>query len=238
MNTADKLAVITGGSRGIGRAVADRFIKGNFDLIIGARNAAELDRLREELSTVYSGRKVLTFAADLASGEGCRAFCAFVLGTGRRVDVLVNCAGHFVPGFLTGEPAGTLEGMIASNLFSAYHVTRGLAGEMKRQASGHIFNICSVASVKAYPNGGSYAIAKSGLLGFSRTLREELKEHGIRVTSVLPGATYTRSWSDSGLPEARFMSASDVAEMVFAANALSARSVVEEILMRPQLGDI
>jgi hypothetical protein len=233
-----KLAVITGGTRGIGRAITDRFIMGNFDALICARNVAELDRVKSELSVVNPGRKVLTFSADLASPEGCRNFCAFVLGTGRRVDVLVNCAGHFVPGLLAEEPSGTLEGMIASNLYSAYHVTRGLTEQMKEQKSGHIFNICSVASVKAYPNGGSYAIAKSGLLGFSRTLREELKGQGIRVTSVLPGATYTRSWADSGLPEERFMSASDVAEMVFAANSLSPRSVVEEILMRPQLGDI
>ncbi|MBL7876963.1 MAG: SDR family NAD(P)-dependent oxidoreductase, partial [Cyclobacteriaceae bacterium] len=104
--------------------------------------------------------------------------------------------------------------------------------------SGHIFNICSIASIKAYPNGGSYAISKFALLGFSKVLREELKEHGIRVTAVLPGATKTASWAGSTLPDSRFIKPEDVAETIFSAYSLSPNAVVEELLIRPQLGDI
>jgi short-subunit dehydrogenase len=98
--------------------------------------------------------------------------------------------------------------------------------------------MCSIASIKAYPNGGSYAISKFALLGFSKVLREELKEFNVRVTAVLPGATRTASWDGVDLPEDRFMRAEDVAETVFSAYSLSERSVVEEIIIRPQLGDI
>jgi short-subunit dehydrogenase len=98
--------------------------------------------------------------------------------------------------------------------------------------------MCSIASIKAYPNGGSYAISKFALLGFSKVLREELKEYGVRVTAVLPGATRTASWDAIDLPEDRFMRAEDVAETVFSAYSISERSVVEEIIIRPQLGDI
>jgi short-subunit dehydrogenase len=98
--------------------------------------------------------------------------------------------------------------------------------------------MCSIASIKAYPNGGSYAISKFALLGFSKVLREELKEFNIRVTAVLPGATRTASWDGVDLPEDRFMRAEDVAETVFSAYSISERSVVEEIIIRPQLGDI
>ena len=109
---------------------------------------------------------------------------------------------------------------------------------MVAQKSGHIFNMCSIASFTAYANGGSYAISKFALLGFSKCLRAELKDQGIRVTAVMPGATFTDSWKETTLPEERFMPSEDVANMVFASYSLSPRSVVEDIVIRPQLGDI
>jgi short-subunit dehydrogenase len=128
--------------------------------------------------------------------------------------------------------------MINSNVYSAYYVTRGLIQAMKDRRQGHIFNMGSIASIKANPNGGSYAISKFALLGFSKVLREELKEFGIRVTAVLPGATRTASWEGTVLPDERFMKVEDVAEAVYAAYSLSGRSVIEEMIIRPQLGDI
>jgi short-subunit dehydrogenase len=150
----------------------------------------------------------------------------------------VNNAGYFIPGEISTEPEGTLESMIHANLYSAYHTTRGLVQAMKDKKSGHIFNMCSIASIKAYSNGGSYAISKFALLGFSKCLREELKEFGIRVTAILPGATRTASWDESDEPEERFMKPEDVADTIYSGYALSGRSVVEEIIIRPQLGDL
>jgi len=143
-----------------------------------------------------------------------------------------------VPGSIATEPDGTLESMIHANLYSAYYTTRGLVQEMMKRKSGHIFNLCSIASIKAYANGGSYAISKFALLGFSKCLREELKEFGVRVTAILPGATLTSSWEGFDQPEERFMKVEDVAETIYSAYALSGRSVVEEVIIRPQLGDI
>ena len=98
--------------------------------------------------------------------------------------------------------------------------------------------MCSVASFKAYPNGGSYSISKFALLGFSKCLREELKEFNIKVTSILPGATLTDSWSETNLPESRFSKSEDIAELIYSITQLSAFSVVEDVVIRPQLGDI
>jgi short-subunit dehydrogenase len=144
----------------------------------------------------------------------------------------------FLPGSIYNEEPGTLEKMINTNLYSAYDVTRGLIGDMIAQKRGHIFNICSIASIKAYPNGGSYAISKHALYGFSKCLREELKDKGLRVTSVMPGATLTDSWAGVDLPEERFSKSEDVAEIIWAAYHLSPLSVLEDIILRPQLGDI
>jgi short-subunit dehydrogenase len=136
------------------------------------------------------------------------------------------------------EEDGVLESMINTNLYSAYHLTRALIPKMMKQKSGHIFNMCSIASLQAYPNGGAYSISKFALLGFSKNLREEMKPYGIKVTSVLPGAAYTSSWENSGVKKDRLMEAGDVAQMIFSCAQLSPSACVEEIVLRPQLGDL
>ncbi|MEO7989912.1 MAG: SDR family oxidoreductase [Chryseolinea sp.] len=233
----NKVIVVTGGTKGIGLAVIEKFAAQGFDVVACARNAAELDSLGKSIEGKYSV-KVFTKSTDMGDKVQVNAFADFVLSLHRPIDVLVNNAGFFIPGEISTEPDGTLESMINANLYSAYNLTRGLVGEMKKKKSGHIFNICSIASFTAYSNGGSYAISKFALLGFSKCLREELKKFNIRVTAVMPGATKTRSWDGIDLPDDRFMPAEDIAETIFSAYALSGRSVVEEIVIRPQLGDI
>ena len=98
--------------------------------------------------------------------------------------------------------------------------------------------MCSVASIKAYPNGGSYAISKFALLGFTKCLREELKDKGVKVTAILPGATWSDSWAGVDLPQERLMPASDIADIIWGTYVLSDVAVVEELLIRPQLGDL
>jgi short-subunit dehydrogenase len=233
-----KFIVVTGGSKGIGRAIIEKFVAKGFDVATCSRNETELQQLRNDLLKIDDKVKVHVHPADLSKKEEVKAFTTFVAKLQRPVDVLVNNAGVFIPGEIASEPEGTLESMIEANLYSAYYTTRGLVGDMKRAQGGHIFNICSIASIKAYANGGSYAISKFALLGFSKCLREELMDFNIRVTAVLPGATKTRSWEGTDLPDQRFMKIEDIAEVIYAANSLSPQSVVEEILIRPQLGDI
>jgi short-subunit dehydrogenase len=233
----NKLIVITGGTKGIGRAIAEKFASQGFDIIVSARNQSDLDLMKKDLEK-KSGVSVFVQSIDMSKKEAVEKFSTFILSLNRTIDVLINNAGYFVPGEIVEEKTGTLESMIEANLYSAYYMTRGVVKKMKETQSGHIFNMCSIASIKAYPNGGSYAISKFALLGFSKCLREELKTHKIRVTAVMPGATKTASWEGTDLPDERFMSSDDVAESIFAAYSLSPRSVVEELLIRPQLGDI
>lgn len=224
----NKLIVVTGGTKGIGRAILNRFAQAGFDVATCARKQQELTDLKQQLESAY-GVKAFVKQADMSVIDQVKDFVKYILALQRPVDVLVNNAGYFVPGSVISEPEGSLESMINSNLYSAYYTSRGLASKMMEQREGHIFNICSIASIEAYPNGGSYAISKFAMLGLSKVLREELKEVGIRVTAVLPGATRTASWDGVDLPDERFMKVEDVAETIFAAHALSKRSVVEEI---------
>ena len=224
--------LVTGGSKGIGLAIARRFHAEDFTTIVCARNAASLEEARASMPGLQAFQCDMTRAADVAALAGN---VRELVGT---PDVLVNNAGAFVPGQLHAEDDSALDAMLAANLFSAYRMTRALLPGMIARGSGTIINVCSTASIMAYPDGGSYCIAKHALHGFSRTLREDMKPHGIRVVSLLPGATLTASWEGVDLPPERFMPADDVAEMALAAHRMSPRTVVEEILMRPFLGDI
>jgi hypothetical protein len=233
-----KLAVVTGGTKGIGRAIIQKFAAAGFDIVTCARHARDLEALKQALENEYAGIKVYTLPTDMAVKDDVAKFVAFAANLNRPVEVLVNNAGYFIPGDISTEPEGTLENMINANLYSAYYATRGFIQNMRAAKRGHIFNICSIASFMAYPNGGSYAISKFALLGFSKSLREESKPYNIRVTAVMPGATRTASWDGVDLPDERFMKSEDVAETIYSAYILSERSVVEEIVIRPQLGDL
>jgi len=230
--------VITGASRGLGKAMAEIFAAHGHHLFITSRNEVLLYNTMQELLTKYPGVRIKAKARDLSLKEEATELGRWIVENGYPVDVLVNNAGSFVPGSVHNEPDGALEEMISTNLYSAYHLTRTLLPVMMQNKKGHIFNICSVASLGAYKNGGAYSISKYALHGFSKNLREELKEYNIKVTSVFPGAAYTDSWKESGIAATRFMQADDIAKMVFAASQLSDRACVEEILLRPQPGDV
>lgn len=230
--------VITGASKGIGRAVAEAFAAEGNTLFLCARNEADLTHAVNTIMTTYPGSQVYGVVADLSLREGITTLVDRIHTIVEKIDILVNNAGRFIPGTIAGEPEGTLDDMIRTNLYSAYHLTRALLPAMIQAKNGHIFNICSIAALNAYPNGGSYSISKFAMLGFSKNLREEMKPHQVKVTAVHPGAVYTASWEFSDVKPERIMAAADIATMIVAASKLSPQAVVEEIILRPQLGDL
>lgn len=231
-------AVITGATKGLGRAFAETFAAQGFDVCVCARTRADLDAMQAHWAERFPQRRLYTYAVDLGKKADVFHFAAGVQSLWTRLDVLINNAGIFLPGSISAETEGTLESLMEINLYSAYHLTRRLLPLMQAQQQGHIFNLCSIASIAAYPNGGSYTISKFALLGFNKVLREELKSQGIKVTALLPGATWSDSWQGADFPHERLMQAGDIAKMVWAAYTLSESAVVEELLIRPQLGDL
>lgn len=230
--------IITGASRGIGKAIAARFIKAGCNAALCSRQETAIDAAAQELRSLHPDARVLSLAADLSIPEAVRDFARKAMEFLGTVDVLVNNAGVFVPGSIHEEAEGVLENTLAVNLMSAYHLTRALIAPMKDQGRGYIFNMCSTASLRAYPNGGSYSISKFALLGFSKNLREELKPAGIRVSAICPGPTWTDSWKGFEASPDRMMQPEDVAEVVWNACQLSPQTVLEDIVLRPQGGDI
>ena len=231
-------AVITGASRGIGKATARIFALNGYDLFLCSKNEENLLQTIEELKKDFENISVDGKAFDLSSKKQVQLFGEWVDTSADMIDVLVNNAGNFIQGNVSDEPDGTLEEMISVNLYSAYHLTRTLLPKMKAAKAGHIFTLCSIASLAAYPNGGSYSISKFALFGFTKNLRRELQPHGIKVTAIISGAAYTDSWKESGVSEQRLMEADDIAKVIYDATLLSPQAVVEEIIIRPQLGDL
>ena len=230
-------AVITGASRGIGKAIAQHFGLHGYNLLLCSQNEETLLATVAELQTRYPHISIDAKALDLGNKPEAQLFAEWVSGTADTIDVLVNNAGTFFPGTILDEAEGTMEKTMDINFYSAYWITKALLPKMIAQGAGHIFNMGSIAGLQAYPNGGAYSISKAALMGFSKNLRHELKPHGIKVTTVIPGAVYTDSWAPFVGPE-RIMEADDIAQMIYACSRLSPQAVVEELLLRPQLGDL
>ncbi|MEM9544474.1 MAG: SDR family oxidoreductase [Bacteroidota bacterium] len=231
-------AVVTGSTKGIGKAIVEILVSKGINVAICSRNESEINGFIKDLKASSPRVKAIGRKTDMSVKSDVLQFASLVLSEFETVDILVNNAGVFIPGELTQEEDGALEKMIETNLYSAYHLTRALIPNMVENKSGHIFNMCSIASQIAYPNGGSYSISKFALLGFSKVLREELKPKNIKVTSILPGATWSASWEGANLPKSRLMEAEDIAKIVWNALEMSPSAVIEDIVIRPQLGDL
>jgi short-subunit dehydrogenase len=229
--------VITGASRGIGKAIAEIFAANGHNLFLCSRGEVALYKTVEELMTKYPAVTIKAKPFDLSKKEGAIAFGNWCLSVAVP-DLLVNNAGLFEPGSVHDEADGVLENQIATNLYSAYHVTRTILPKMMEKKSGHVFNMCSIAALNAYTNGGAYSISKFAMHGFSKNLREEMKPHGIKVTSIHPGAVLSDSWGNYDNSTKRIMEADDIAKLVYAFSQLSPQACVEDIVVRPQLGDL
>ncbi len=229
--------VITGASRGIGKVLAEHFAKEGAHLFLCSRNMDKTMDWQKQLMSA-NNIQVSSFDVDLEKPLEVKGFADQLLKATDTIDVLINNAGTYVPGSIYNEPEGQLEKMLSVNLVAAYHLTRALVPSMIKRKSGHIFNISSIAALKAYSNGGSYSISKWALDGFSKNLREELMAFGIKVTTVHPGATMTSSWDGAGINPERIMEASDIAKMIVTASKLSPQACVEDIIIRPLLGDL
>ncbi len=154
----NKKIVITGATKGIGRAIAEKFAKEGWDLALCARNQEDLLALQSKIQNPKS--KILISKCDVSKKKDIKAFAEKVKVEFGAVDIIINNAGVFIPGQVINEEEGTLEKLIETNLYSAYHLSRMLLPKMIEKKNGHIFNLCSVASIQAYPNGGSYSISK------------------------------------------------------------------------------
>lgn len=232
------VVLITGASQGIGAEIARTFAAGlpGVRLALVARNEQNLRRTAA--TCLKLGATVEIFPCDVTAEAPVAALARAVASHFGTVDVLINNAGAFEAAPYLKTSVALFDRMIAVNLRSTFLVSQAFVPAMVKRRRGDVFNISSIAGQQAYPNGAAYCAAKFGVTGLSAVMRAELKDRGVRVCCVHPGATWTPSWSKSGVKKLRIMPAEDIAEAILAVCRLGRRTVVEEIVLRPQLGDV
>ena len=231
------IAVVTGASQGIGRAIAEAFSeRDGAKVALVARTRSNLERTADACRE--HGGTPLVVPTDVTDDGAVADMAAAVHDEWGSPDVLVNNAGMFEYAPVSELTVDGFRDQIDVNLTSAFAVTTAFLPAMRERGAGHLFFMGSVASLMAYPGNAGYCAAKHGLRGLARTVREETKDEGLRVTTVLPGATDTPTWEGADIPSERLMAPADVAQSVVDAYHLSDRTVLEELLLRPQKGDV
>lgn len=234
-----KTIVITGASRGIGRAIVEKYAQNGWQVVFCSKNSDSISKTLMELKQKYPLSKIDGLVCDMSQKEEVLKFANYCIEQYKNIEILVNNAGIYIPGQISSSSyEDNLEELMKINLYSAYWMGKIIIPYFEQNNRGYIVNISSIAGIQAYPNGGSYAISKFALTGYTKTIREELKTKNIKVIGIYPGATYTDSWSNSDLPKERFIDAEDIANIIHQATMLSNSAVIEDIIIRPQLGDI
>lgn len=238
MARSQPVVLITGASQGIGAAIAKVFaaeVRG-VRLALVARNEKKLAAVAN--ACAKAGAVAETIGCDVSDERAVEAMAAAVKKRFGGVDVLINNAGSFAGAPFAEMSVAQFDALIAANLRSVFLVSRAFVSGMIARGRGDIFNMGSIAAFTAYPGGAAYSAAKAGVASLSKTMRAELRDKGVRVCCVHPGATWSPSWEASGVPAKRMMPAGDVARAFLDVYRLSRSTVVEEIVLRPQLGDV
>jgi 3-oxoacyl-[acyl-carrier protein] reductase len=224
-------AIVTAATKGIGRAISIKLAEQGYNLAICARNKQELQKFAEELS--YTGVQIKFLKADCSVKADVYAFCDFATKEFGSIDVLVNNAGTFLPASLLDETDEAFELQLSLNVKCAYYTSKCIGKLMRDNRSGHIFNICSIASKEIVKNAGTYSVTKSALLCLNNVLRQELAEYNVKVTAILPGSTLTASWEGTDIPEEKFVQPEDIANTIYHVLNLSTGANVDEVIIRP-----
>ena len=228
---------ITGASSGIGRAVALEFAKIGCNVFVSARRAQELERLKDEAGK--PGENIYPFPCNVASSTNVDQTFKKI-NNEFEVNCLINNAGVTSFKHAADNSVNEINDIINPNLLGAIYSTKAILPTFIKNESGTIFNILSVVVNKTFTRSSVYAASKMGLLGYSNSLREEVRKHNIRVINIIPGATETSMWSQEIRKEKadKMMNPESIARMIVSAYLQKDNLVTEEIVLRPVTGDL
>jgi short-subunit dehydrogenase len=231
-------ALITGATKGIGLAIAKALAKESINLAICSRNVEDLLQVKEALVRINPEIKVFTRVTDCSLRSEVIAFAAEAEQELQSIQILVNNAGAFLPGSILDEDDNALQKQLDLNLMAGYELYRYFGKKLMALRSGHIFNICSVASKQIVVNAGSYSVTKFAQRGLNNVMREEMKAHQVKVTAIFPGSTLTDSWNGTTIPPEKFVMPEDVAAAVVNCLKMTAGANVDELIIQTTTGEI
>lgn len=221
---------VTGGSKGIGKAIADKFEAEDWNVAISSRSISNFDTVKNPL----------LLRCDVSDENNVKATFDEIISKFETLDVLVNNAGIGIFKKITDTSVEDFRQQIETNLVGTFLCSKAVIPMMIEKKKGLIINIISVAALKAFANSGAYGATKAGALMLSKVMREELKEHNIKVVSVIPGATATEIWNPKVLEKysERMIKPEEIAEVVYNVAMQPKGLITEEIVLRPILGDL
>jgi len=233
-----KSALITGATRGMGRAIAIAFAIEGINLAICSRNAEELSEFKQELQSLNPSVKILTVKADISVKADVINFAKQAEDEFGTPEVIVNNAGIYIPSSILDDSEDAFTKLMNTNLMPAYELYRYFGKKLIDSKKGHVFNICSSASINPVVEAGMYSVTKFGLLGLNKVMRLELQQYGVKVTAVIPGSTLTSSWDGVAVDSAKFIMPEDIAAAIISAHKMSPGANVEEITIKPVFGQL
>ncbi len=232
MNLNDKIAVITGGTKGIGRAVAETLLKAGASVFICARDKAELKRALEKLSELGDARGEICDVRSEAQVEAMFQECRRVFG---GVDILVNNAGIGIIGKTVEEmSAADFEQTLQTNLFGVFYTCHHAIPLLKKRGGGYIINISSLAGQNAHPKMAAYNASKFGLNGFTEAMMQEVRQDNIKVSLICPGSVNTHFGGEEPSAEKAWqLQPEDIAQIVLNLLTMDERALPSKVEIRP-----
>jgi hypothetical protein len=229
----DRIAIVTGGSRGIGRGIAEALLQEGWRVRFCSKNPRSVEEAQKELAGRF-GDRVAGQAVDVQSQEEVDRFVAEVLEAEGRIDCLVNNAGLGIFGPVDELTGGQWREVIETNLSGCFYFLRAVAPAMKRQGEGWIFNISSLAGKNPFAGGAAYNASKFGLIGLSEAAMLDLRQSGIRVAAILPGSVDTGFSHPSSKPDQSWrLQPEDIAAMILHLLSYSPHALPSLVEMRP-----
>lgn len=231
---AGRIALITGASRGIGQAIALRLAQAGVATVLAARTEQQLHEVAKAVCT--SGAEALVVPTDVTSDRQLEALVNATLTRFGRIDILVNNAGGGPPRTpVVKARTADWEWTLRTNLWATMLLTKLVLPSMIERQSGAIVNICSLAGLTGKAGEAAYAAAKFGIRGFSQSLFEEVREHGIKVSTICPGYVDTALIPPNRrVDRSKMLSPADVAEAVYEVAVSAPRCCPAEIVLYPQ----
>jgi len=229
---SNKVAVVTGAGRGIGRAIAVELARMGARVVVAARSVSEL----EETARLAGTASVV--ATDVRSRDEIQRLLDHAASQLGPIDILVNAAGIGVAGAVVDFADSDYDAVLDTNLKSIFLASRAVLPSMIERGTGHIINIASIAGKVGSANLAVYCASKFGVVGFTQALAEEVRQHGIRVSLICPGSTDTSflgSSSKSSKSRDRMLSPSDIAHAVKMLVTQEANSFISEVVIRPTM---
>ncbi|MEO6980421.1 MAG: SDR family oxidoreductase [Mucilaginibacter sp.] len=233
-----KNALITASTKGMGRATAIAFAKQGSSLAICARTGADLDAFKDELAAINPAIKIFTAVVDVSIKQQLLDFAVAAEKELGFISILVNNAGMYEHSSILNDADGTLQKHIDTNLAPAYELYRYFGKKLIEAREGHIFTICSVASLNPIAEAGTYSVTKYALLGLNKVMCSEMQPYGVKVTAIIPGSTFTDSWKGMEVDKDKMVLPEDVASAIVNIYNMSAGANVDEIIIKPVYGQI